>query len=50
MSIDESLWEIFTKTGNPDIYILHKNIREGERKRHAGHNCHRVSHKTVGIR
>ena len=50
MDINGSLWGIFEKTGNPNIYILHKNIANKGEKGHAGHKGHGVGDKAVGIR
>lgn len=29
--IDNLIWELFEKTGNPSYYLLHKRLKNGEK-------------------
>lgn len=50
MASRQTAWEIFTQTGSPDVYILHKSLEERGERKHVRNNGHRTGDKAVGIR
>lgn len=49
MNISDFSWDVFSKTGKIDAYLIHKNTKEGGKNRNARNKGDRNSLKTDGI-
>ncbi len=50
MNIDDFSWDVFSKTGRIEAYLIHKNTKEGGRCRNARNKGNRTDIKTDRVR
>lgn len=49
MDIKDFSWDLFSKTGRVDAYLIHKNIEKRGETRNAEHKGYRNNNKADGI-